>query len=293
MANFFTSGWHLEPSKSADSKGQERRQAVEHALAKLGPSDDLWVLGNAFKPTVSVEDARNILSGTAARCHLLKGEVDPLTPAHIALWTTVALASEVVIDEQLVVLSYYPMMSWRDATTDVSAAEPGSTLRQISMHIFGEGRSGFRGWWRAVSVDWSAQGGTFLTIDQVRQQSEDNFFATPWLEAVHPKRRRFTSCDLCSGCIDRANRDGGYQWHGDKLVTFRGDLVLSRIAPFPDQGLTGFATSNREICAECLGVALQYFDLKAGVHYTFAPGVTLQVIDRSAVHTAAPKGRQA
>lgn len=40
-------------------------------------------------------------------------------------------------------------------------------------------------------------------------------------------------------------------------------------------------------------IALQYFDLMEGVHYTFAPGVTLQVIDRSAVHTAAPKGRQA
>ena len=110
---------------------------------------------------------------------------------------------------------------------------------------------------------------------------------------MHPKRRRYTSCDLCSGCIDRAHRDGGYCWDGDKLVTFRGSLVLTRIAPFPDQGLTGFATSNREICADCLGVALQYFDLREGVHYTFAPGVTLQVIDRSAVHTAAAKGWQA
>ena len=193
MADFFTGGWSLDPSRSADSAGQARRQAVEHALAKLGPSDDLWVAGNAFKTTISVEDAGNILSCTAARCHLLRGEVDPLTPAHLALWTTVALASEVVIDEQLVVLSYYPMMSWWGATTDVSCAEPGSsTLRQISMHIFGQGRSGFRGWWRAVSVDWSAQG----------------------------------------------------------------------VAP-----------------------ALRM--------YTFAPGVTLQVIDRSAVHTAAAKGQQA
>lgn len=32
MADFFRAGWSLNPSRSADSKGQERRQAVEHAL---------------------------------------------------------------------------------------------------------------------------------------------------------------------------------------------------------------------------------------------------------------------
>jgi calcineurin-like phosphoesterase family protein len=78
MADFFTAGWSLDPSRSADSTWQERRQAVEHALAKLGPSDDLWVLGNAFKTTTSAEDAGNILSCTAARCHLLTGDSDPL-----------------------------------------------------------------------------------------------------------------------------------------------------------------------------------------------------------------------
>lgn len=293
MADFFTAGWNLDPSRSADSTGQARRQAVEHALAKLGPSDDLWVLGNAFETTTSAEDAGKILSCTAARCHLLTGDSDPLSPEYRSLWDSVDLAAEQVIDGQLIIMSHFPMMAWHGAASDASVAQPDGVSRLNSLHVFGEGRDGFTGWWRAVCVDWSTHGETFLTLDQVRHRSQDNHFATPWLEAVHPKRRRYTSCDLCSGCIDRANRDGGYHWVKDKLVTFRGSLVLYRIAPFPDQGLTGFATSNREICADCLGVALQYFDLREGVHYAFAPGVTLQVIDRSAVHTAAHKGRQA
>lgn len=291
MADFFTAGWRLDPRRSADSKGQERLQAVEHALAKLGPLDDLWVLGNAFKPTVSVEDARNILSGTAARCHLLRGAIDPITPSHLALWTTVDLASEVVVDGQLVVMSHYPMMSWWGGTTDVSVAEPGGTSRKISMHIFGEGRSGFRGWWRAVSVDWNVQEGTFLTIDQVRRQSEDNLFAMPWLEAYYPDRRQHRYCELCSGAIDCGRKDGGYHWAGDRLVTFRGALVLTRIAPFPDRGLSGFADATGDICAECVGVALQYFDLQEGINYRLAPAVTLQLIDRSEVHRVSKEGR--
>lgn len=291
MADFFTSGWSLDPSRSADRKGLERRQAVEQALAQLGPSDNLWVLGNAFRTAIPVEEVGNILSCTAARCHLLRGEIDPLTPAHLALWTTVDLASEVVIDGQLVVLSHYPMMSWWGATTDVPVAEPSGTSRQISMHTFGEGRAGFRGWWRAVSVDWTVQDGAFLTMDQVRQQSEDNFFATPWLEPHYPDRRRYRYCEICSGGVDRGCKDGGYHWDGDCLVTFRGTLVLTRISQFPDRGISNFATATGDICAECLGVALQYFDLQEGVHYRLAPGVTLQVIDRSEVHRVSKEGR--
>lgn len=292
MADFFTAGWNLDPSRSADSKGQERRQAVEHALAKLGPSDDLWVLGNAFKTTISVEDAGNILSYTAARCHLLTGDSDPLAPQYLSLWDSVDLAAEQVINGQLIIMSHFPMMSWYGAA-DMSAAQLDGVSRQNSLHIFGEGRDGFTGWWRAVCVDWSTHGGTFLTLDQVHQQSEYNHFANPWLEPHYPDRRRYRYCDLCSGGIDCGRKDGGYHWDSDRLVTFRGALVLTRIAPFPDRGLRDFASSTREICADCLGVALQYFGLREGIHYTFAPGVTLQVIDRSAVHTIAPNGRQA
>ncbi|MFD1807424.1 hypothetical protein ACFSHQ_02680 [Gemmobacter lanyuensis] len=291
MADFFTAGWRLDPSRPKDSQGQERRQAVEHALARLSHADDLWVLGNAFKATVSVEDIGNILSCTTARCHLLRGEIDPVTPAHLDLWKTVDLASEVVVDGQLVVMSHYPMMSWWGAAgAPLEEQVSGGKSRKISMHVFGEGRGGFRG--GGEPFPWiGPRRGAFLSIDQVRRQSEDNLFATPWLEAYYPDRRRYRYCELCSGAIDCGRKDGGYHWDGDRLVTFRGALVLTRISPFPDRGMSGLATATGDICTECLGVALQYFDLQEGVHYRLAPAVTLQVIDRSEVHRVSLEGR--
>lgn len=290
MTHYFTAGWQIG---STGGTGNERTTAVWQALAELDAEDDLWVLGNGFSPVTPIDEASDLLRSTPARCHLLTGDSDPLTADYRSLWSSVDLAAEQVINGQLIIMSHFPMMAWHGAASDASVAQPDGASRLNSLHVFGEGRDGFKGWWRAVCVDWSTHGGVFLTLDQVRRQSEHNCFATPWLEAVHPKRRRHTSCDICSGCIDRASRDGGYHWDKDKLVTFRGSLVLSRIAPFPDHGLRDFASSTREICADCLGVALQYFGLREGIHYTLAPGVTLQVIDRSAVHTIAPKGRQA
>lgn len=73
MADFFTEGWSLDPSRSADSNGRVRREAAEHAGAKLGHSHDLWVLGKAVKNRISVRDAGNILRCTAARCNVLTG----------------------------------------------------------------------------------------------------------------------------------------------------------------------------------------------------------------------------
>lgn len=174
----------MPPKGPAGGTGKERWAAVRQALAELDADDDLWVLGNAFGSASPVEEAGDILRSTSARCHLLIGDSDPLAPEYRSLWDSVDLAAEQVIDGQLIIMSHFPMMSWHGAASDASVAQPDGVSRLNSLHVFGAGRDGFKGWWRAVCADWSIHGGAFMTLDQVRRQSEHNFFATPWLEAV-------------------------------------------------------------------------------------------------------------
>lgn len=109
---------------------------IERLWEKVGPEDDLWVLGDfAFGPKAKDEDWLWMVFSQlpAARRHLIVGNHDgPLTQA--LAWDSVSLMAEVEDPDaaQPVTLCHYPMMTWNHA-------------RKGALHLFGHVHGNWRG----------------------------------------------------------------------------------------------------------------------------------------------------
>src|SRR5665213_990045 len=79
----------------------------------VGDSDEVWHLGDfAIKP--SPARAEELLAALHGRKHLVTGNNDPPAVVSLAGWASVQPYAELVIDDQRLVLCYYPFRIWRD-----------------------------------------------------------------------------------------------------------------------------------------------------------------------------------
>lgn len=245
-------------------------QQVLAILQSLTSDDDLWVLGMAMPSTPEALDL-SPFSTVSAHLHLIRGAHEHETLISSPIWSSVDFMTEVTVDGQLIVLSSFPLMTWRGAQEDTGPI-------QGSLHLFGNGGAAHPGWWRAVNVSLNFWEGRFAALPEIRERSEDLFFVSPFLEPVYPNRRRIHRCDICSERMDRAVPGRCYRWHNGTIVTFFGEAVLSRIAEFPDWNLPPFTDEKSSFCADCLHGALSFSDIHEGTHYIFAPGMDLQAV---------------
>ncbi|MCB5411230.1 metallophosphoesterase [Pseudogemmobacter faecipullorum] len=136
---------------------------IERLWEKVGPEDDLWVLGDfAFGPKAKDEDWLWAVFSQlpAARRHLIVGNHDgPLTQA--LPWDSVSLIAEIEDKDaaQPVTLCHYPMMTWSHA-------------RKGALHLFGHVHGNWRGSANSVNAGVDLWDFYPITIREAAQRAK-------------------------------------------------------------------------------------------------------------------------
>lgn len=131
---------------------------------KVGPDDDLWILGdfawNRGAPEGWLEALYENLPG--ARCHLITGNRDTKETRSLP-WDTVNEIAEITAkdgwdQEQKLVLSHYPLMTWNGASKG-------------ALHMFGHVHSNWVGSKRAVNIGVELWEYSAVSVDEVQARA--------------------------------------------------------------------------------------------------------------------------
>lgn len=243
---------------------------ISNFAKMIGPKDDLWIVGD-FVKGANTELAEEFFSRVPGRMHLIPGNHDRETIKQMPQWHTVDGLVEMKADGQPVTLCHYPLMTWNGAHHN------GDDPTILSIQIFGHIHGLTPGWWRAVNVSVDVWDFMPVTIEQIRQRSEENRFAVPMHEDVFPERKRVRNCDICNGSIDLGGTYPGYNMQqGGVISNFTGTPVLERLEGACRNSVLDALPGDR-ICQDCLCAALLLGVIEEGKDYAFRPGFSLDV----------------
>ncbi len=150
MTNWYTADTHFGHENVIPFCGRPFRSAghmdtvlIENLWSKVGPDDDLWIIGDfAFGPKSKEPEYLNMLFGQlpGARKHLIIGNHD-LEPTLELSWDSISHLVEVKDGpkNQAHTLCYYPMITWNHARRD-------------ALQIFGHVHNNWRGSRNSVNV---------------------------------------------------------------------------------------------------------------------------------------------
>jgi calcineurin-like phosphoesterase family protein len=120
MLVFFTSDHHFGHSGARSlyrrpfpSVAEMDRQMIERWNATVGPTDEVWHLGD-FAVRQTADHVADLLATLHGTKHLIVGNNDSDTVTGCAGWRSVRSYAEIREDGRLLVLCHYPFRTWRD-----------------------------------------------------------------------------------------------------------------------------------------------------------------------------------
>lgn len=164
------------------SVAEMNESIISNFASRLTATDDLWIVGD-FVKGANTDLAEDFFRRVPGRKHLICGNHDRDTIERMPQWSSVSGLKEMKADGQPVTLCHYPMMTWNGAHHD------GDDPKTLSIQIFGHIHGLTRGWWRCVNVSVELWDYMPVTVDEIRQRSEENFYAVPMHEDLFPDRK--------------------------------------------------------------------------------------------------------
>lgn len=172
MAHYYTADLHLGHAaiigmcgRPFDTVEAMDRALVEAIRQRVGPKDDLWVIGDlAMAKAPDRPRIAEMFSSLPGRKHLVEGNHDVKARWVRDLpWASIQPMTEVRDGGQRVVLCHYPMLTW-----------PG--IRHGALQLFGHVHDNWAGSRGCVNVGVDQWGFRPVTIDEIRVRSE----SLPW-----------------------------------------------------------------------------------------------------------------
>lgn len=133
MALFFTADTHFGDHRTINihlrpfASVREMDEALVQGWNEVvGPSDEVWHLGDVARRSAEVPSLLERLNGTK---HLVRGNNDALATLEAPGWTSVQDYAELTLDDHLLVLCHYPFRSWN-----------GQHRRALNLHGHSHGK---------------------------------------------------------------------------------------------------------------------------------------------------------
>lgn len=148
--HFFTADTHFQHHNIIDATARPFADVdamdgtmLDGIRARVGPDDDLWILGDFGHATATrLPAVRAIFDAIPGRKHLIRGNHD--TKHCLSLpWTSVQDMQMITLDEGHFFLCHYPMRAWPSAYHGV-------------IHLFGHVHNAWSGCRRSINlgVEW-------------------------------------------------------------------------------------------------------------------------------------------
>lgn len=184
MANYFTADLHFghanilkHSSRPFASITDMEREILARIQARVGPDDDLWIIGDFAHGKMADQDRRRVaglFGELPGRRHLIEGNHDK--PWILDLpWDSRSQMADIATEDGRAFLCHYPMITF-----------PGS--RRGSLHLFGHVHQNWAGSRNAVNVGVDQWDFMPVTISEARARAETLPVNAHWLEVEPPSR---------------------------------------------------------------------------------------------------------
>ena len=229
-------------------------QLLAECRSRVGPDDDLWVLGDFTAG--SLTDAqrrkvRGIFHALPGRKHLIRGNHDEDWICDLP-WDSVSETADIVVDKRRLFLCHYPMITW-----------PGA--RHNGLQLFGHVHQNWRGSRNSVNVGVDVWNFRPVTLPEIERRAAELSVNAHW-DQVEPGRALPTAiCASCGRILDPALASG-------QAVVRNGRIVLAathETIAFLGEAVRQWLPDGRHICPECIGSYLTVEKVTMPVGFAF------------------------
>ena len=206
--------------------------------ARVGPDDDLWVLGDftaGRSSDAQRRDVRGLFHALPGRRHLIRGNHDEIWVCDLP-WDSVAETADIVVDKQRLFLCHYPMITW-----------PGARHRGVQ--LFGHVHNNWRGSRNAVNVGVDVWNFAPVALPEILRRAARLPVNAHW-DQVEPGRTYPTV--LCGGCgrtLDPALVSGQALVRNGRIIV----AATNQTIGFLGKATVRCLPEGRHVCPECIG----------------------------------------
>ena len=222
--------------------------------ARVGPDDDLWILGDFTAGRASDAQRRTVrgmFHALPGRKHLIRGNHDPDWVRDLP-WDSVAETADIVVDKRRLFLCHYPMITW-----------PGA--RHNGLQLFGHVHQNWRGSRNSVNVGVDVWNFRPVTLAEIARRAARLPVNAHW-DQVEPGRKWPTA--LCAGCgriLDPALVFGQAVVRDGRIVVAATNETIVLIG----EAMRRWLPEGRHVCPECIGGYLSVKEVTLPAGFAF------------------------
>ncbi|HWL58949.1 MAG TPA: phosphoesterase [Paracoccus sp. (in: a-proteobacteria)] len=221
--------------------------------ARVGPDDDLWILGDFTAGRASDaqrREVRTIYHALPGRKHLIRGNHDQDWVRDLP-WDSVAETADIVVDKRRLFLCHYPMITW-----------PGA--RHQGLELFGHVHQNWRGSRNSVDVGVDVWNFRPVTLPEILRRAA-KLVNAHWDQVELGRAWPTVLCVGCGRTLDPALVSGQAVVHDGRIVVAaRGETIVTM-----KEAIRKWLPEGRHICPECIGGYLSVSEVTLPAGFSF------------------------